>query len=227
MRCAQVVFSVAVVSAMAAASSASMVVSGSLSTPAGDGLIGGDRWAAVPPPASARGFEITWEVSQNGDGTWHYEYELLNDMSDPLSPAVSHAIFQLSENISPDDIFNLGGNAVSTEFGTLGPGPGNPGIPGSIFGFKIETDGVSPTTLSFDSTRAPMWGDFYAKGGSASFAYNVHFGVAVANPNDFKNPALDASGNTLFKILVPDTIPTPGATALLAAAGLVAGRRRR
>lgn len=224
----RICFCAGVACAIASASSASMMVSGSISTRAADGMVGGGRYSPEPPPPNAKGFEIFWEVSQNTDGTWHYEYTMLTDEGDPLAPAVSHAIFQLSANISSDDVFNFGGDVVETSFGTFGASPANPGIPGSIFGIKIDTNGTSPTKLSFDSTRMPMWGDFYAKGGSNSFAYNSDFGVAVANPNDFKNPAVSASGATLFKILVPDTvIPSPASAGMLGMVFVGVSRRRR
>lgn len=213
---------------ISSAASAGVIYSGSLTTPASGGVVGGGSYSHVPPPANAEGFTIAWEVSQNMDGTWHYEYTMLDAAGGNLNPAVSHAIFQLSENITPGDLFNFGGNNQQITYGTFGPAPSNPGIPGSIFGIKIDTDGMSPTVLSFDSNRQPMWGDFYTKGGSSSFAYNVSFGVAVANLNDYANPPVDASGAPLFKILVPDTIiPTPGSIALVGFAGLAMARRRR
>lgn len=222
--CAFIVLGAGLVCAPA---SAGVVYSGFLATPPTSGLVGGGNWA---PPAAGMGFMVTWNVSQNMDGTWHYEYILTNQGGGPLTPGASHGIFQLSENISPGDIYNFGGHFAEAEFGTFGPGPNNPGFPvgESIFGIKIDFTNGNPTMISFDSNREPMWGDFYSKGGTNSFAYNVHLGVEVANPNDYTGTPVDASGAPLFKILVPDTIiPTPGSMALLGVAALVAVRRRR
>lgn len=210
------------VGALMACASSVLAVSGSLSTPAGSGLTSGGGWVS--------GYMVSWNITPNGNGTWHYEYTLSNASGGALTPENSHAIFQLSSDIEASDLLNFTGNFDEAEFGTFGPAPSNPGFPTgeSIFGVKIDfTNGNGVTFIEFDSTRQPMWGDFYAKGGSSSFVYNTDLGVAVANPNDFLNPALDAGGNPLFKILVPDTIPAPGAAALLALAGLTACRRRR
>ncbi|MBX3386709.1 MAG: PEP-CTERM sorting domain-containing protein [Phycisphaeraceae bacterium] len=207
--------------AFASAVAPSLAVTGSLSTPAGSGLISGGGWAA--------GYMVSWDITPNGDGTWHYEYTLSNAAGGALSPASSHAIFQLSENIEESDLLNFGGNFDEAEFGTFGPSAGNPGFPTgeSIYGVKIDFSGGGVTFIEFDSTRQPMWGDFYAKGGATSFVYNTDLGVPVANANDYWATPVDANNNPLFKILVPDTIPAPGSIALVALGGLMISRRRR
>lgn len=193
---------------------------GSLSSPSQ--LIVGGNWVDS-------GYVVSYEVTQNMNGTWHYEYSLRTLSGGGLTPNTSHFVLQLSENINPQtDLFNFSGPIADIEYGTFGPSPGNPGFPAgeSIFGMKINTtNGVAD--FSFDSVRAPMWGDFYAKGAS-DFAYNSDLGVFVANANDYLSPAMGALGQPLNKILVPDTvIPAPGAAALLGLGGLLAARRRR
>jgi hypothetical protein len=43
-----------------------------------------------------------------------------------------------------------------------------------ITGVKFDdTVGDAPFTVTFESNRAPVWGDFYVKGGNLSFAYNA------------------------------------------------------
>lgn len=212
-------------------SSASASLMGSLSTPSSGGLVGGGRYAHNPPPPNAEGFIVSWNVSQNPGGTWHYNYTFSNSSGEGLTPAVSHFILQLSANITPQDLFNFNGNFMNAEFGTFGDGPSNPGIPSgqSIFGVKINTTSEEGTVskVSFDSTRQPMWGDFYAKGGSNNFVYNVDLGVTVANVNDFNSTPKGTDGRDLAKILVPDTIPAPSAAGLILLAAASAGRRRR
>ncbi|MBX3405095.1 MAG: hypothetical protein KF699_16930 [Phycisphaeraceae bacterium] len=210
----------ACVLAVGLGSSVALGAVGSLSSPSE--LIVGGNWVNT-------GYVVSYEVTQNGDGTWHYEYSLRTISGGGLTPNTSHFIIQLSQNINPQtDLFNFTGPIADIEYGTFGPSPGNPGFPTgeSIFGMKINTtSGVAD--FSFDSVRAPMWGDFYAKGAN-DFAYNSHLGVFVANADDYLSPALGAFGQPLNKILVPDTvIPAPGAAALLGLGGLLAARRRR
>lgn len=198
-----------------------LAVTGSLSTPSGSGLISGGGWTG--------GYMVAWDITQNMNGTWHYEYTLSTAAGGPLTPASSHAIFQLSENIEESDIFNFDGNFDDSEISTFGPHPSNPGFPTgeSIYGIKIDFTDGGVTFIEFDSTRQPMWGDFYAKGGSSSFVYNTHLGVEVVNPNDYLGTPMNVTGAPLHKILVPDTIPAPSGLAVLGLAGLAAARRRR
>jgi MYXO-CTERM domain-containing protein len=220
--CARIVAACA--GALAVVSTAS-AVGGSLSTASG-GVIGGGNYTLANG-----GFAITYNASLNPNNSWTYTYTITRqNMAQLLMPRGSHIIIELSRSAGAADIFNFNGPTESVEFGTFGPAPGNPGFPTgqSIYGLKINYDSdVAPQTVSFDSFRAPRWNDFYAKGGSNSFAYNTSLGVAVANAEDFLNPPVDANGGALFKILGPDTIPAPGAAALLALAGLTASRRRR
>ena len=86
-------------------------------------------------------------------------------------------------------------------------------------------------SVEFDSNRQPMWGDFYAKDGKSgtlwNYAYNTDLGVIVANQQDYANPAIDAQGNALHKILVPDTIPEPATIGLLGLGAMAFLKKRR
>jgi hypothetical protein len=204
-----IVVLVAGIVAAAPIASASVII-GSLSTADG-GLIAGDQY--VTPP-DGNGYMIAWEISPNYDLTWHYKYTMTTEAGDPLVPLVSHLIIQLSANIVPDDLTEIGGDVSSWEFNTYGPHPSNPGFPEgkSIFGVKFNMGGAQ-TVVEFDANRKPMWGDLYSKGGRDSYIYNADLGVLVVNPDDYLGIPLDASGRELAKILTPDTIivPEPGA----------------
>jgi len=173
------------------------------------------------------GFKVAWEVSPiagESDYRWNYSYEFTKSDGSPLTKDVSHFIIQVSENFTSDDI------SGGLEPDWYDEGPSNPGIPGPIWGVKVDFGGNS---FSFDSTRDPMWGDFYAKDGKAStgdvknYVYNSDFGEEVANVNNYNAPnALDDSDGILHKILVPDTIPEP-ATMFILGLGSVLLRRRR
>ncbi len=162
--------------------------------------------------------EITWNVTQNADLTWHYQY-----VFDVPKKDLSHIIFEVSDTFSEVDFLGPGDAHLKTWYDQ---GKSNPGLPAPLYGLKFAGSGLS-TTVEFNSTRAPMWGDFYAKDGKEKvakhekidvYAYNTSFGVDTTD----------------FKIAVPDTAnvepppdvvtPLPGAVLLgllgLSAAGL-------
>jgi hypothetical protein len=113
------------------------------------------------------------------------------------------------------------------EWGTYSSAnPSNPGMGGTIVGLKFDdTDFDSPGTISFTSSRAPVWGDFYIKGGSSSFIYNA--GLAnhasenildfIARPNGTGTPTQQ------------NDVPEPATLGIVGAglAALAVMRRRR
>jgi hypothetical protein len=208
-----------------------VLIEGYLNTPVGM-YSGDDGWAH-----SEGGYRVTWTITQSGS-VWHYEYAFSKADGSALDKETSHFIIELSDNILDGDLYEFTGDIdpeEPTEFGTFVPGAGNPGFPTgeSIFGIKINMGG-DQTVVGFDSTRAPMWGDFYAKDGVTqvegepvwNFAYNTSIGATVANPNAYGDTPVDGGGNALYKILVPDTIPEPATMALLALGGLLIRKRK-
>ena len=198
------------------------------STYLGGGLVGGGNWASDP---DGEGFRIEWEITQGYSGLWHYRYTLLNESGGGLTPDASHSIFELSTNITSEDLFNFGGDIQFVEFGTFGEAPSNPEFPVNedIFGVKFDLTG-DQRLIEFDSTRQPMWGDFYSKGGGGkhpSYVYNISLGTPVELPNSYLTLPMDANQNLLHKILVPDTVTPEPATVALLALGAVTLRKRR
>jgi hypothetical protein len=203
------------------------LIEGFLNTP--EGLYSGDDgWSH-----SEGGYRVDWKITQTGS-IWHYEYAFSKSDGSPLQKDTSHFIISLSENIRSEDLFNFTGDIdfeTEPEINVFGPGNENPGFPENenIFGLKINMAGEQ-AVVGFDSTRAPMWGDFYAKdgvsGGLWNFAYNTDLGVEVINPNDYLGMPVDSNGNTLYKILVPDTIPEPITLVLLGFGGLLSRKRK-
>ncbi len=201
-----------------------------------EGITATDGWKS----AGEAGFKIVWDTEFVTTGPyanrWYYEYTVSNDSGGDLAKGLSHIIFQVSEGTTRSDFFGFSVNELAVTGPRLeGPPesglPGsaaNPGLPAVFYGMKFdqEYDGneafnAYKFTLSFYSTRAPMWGDFYAKDGKSGgvdvYAYNADFG----------KPWYDGA----YKIAVPDTVvvPLPGAVLLLSSGlvRLVAYARRR
>jgi hypothetical protein len=151
---------------------------------------------------------ISWTIASNAGNPalWDYSYTLSNF----ANPGVSHFIISLSPGCSTDPGCITG--ADNFEYGDYsGANPSNPGMPATISGVKFDFGSEDPSSYAFTSNRAPVWGDFYFKGGSDSYAYNT----GLTNHN---------SVNILDFIARPDTsggappaeIPEPGTWALLA-----------
>jgi hypothetical protein len=114
--------------------------------------------------------------------------------------------------LGPETFYFDGGNS----------NPGMPNPPGYIYGFKWEApnEDLYPDepdwlvmTFSFDSTKDPVWGDFYAKDGmdgdAWTYAYNIGFGEDPSD--DFKNWIARPDGAS---------VPEPG-TMFLLGAGII------
>jgi hypothetical protein len=172
----------------------------------GGGIEAKDGW-------DSSGTTISWLIINHGT---HVEYNYTFTVPDKET---SHIIFEVSENFTLDDFLS----GPTGELKWYEEGSSNPNMPAGFWGIKFEiTSNENLTeTISFNSTRLAMWGNYYAADGKSKddvWAEGWNTGLNTAYVGD------DAGAF----IPVPDTVvPVPGAV-LLGMLGLgVAGIKLR
>lgn len=146
------------------------------------GSIGGDSVAEMHKWTVGDGVTLSWVISyDDSTSLWTYQYTF-DRPNNRAVPGLSHIIIELTPPELQSDALIITGvtsNASEFEVRTFAiedPGKSNPGIPGSIYGVKFDVSGKSdPFVFAFQINRAPVWGDFYAKGGRSSAAWNSGF----------------------------------------------------
>lgn len=180
---------------------------GMLTTSSG-GLTGTGTWASD--------FRISWQVEQLDNNAWLYQYRLTGLNNEELRKAVSHFTVEISPNVPQSRFWGFSHDYDDVEFGSF---------EGITTAMKLDWEA---TNYSFYSWQAPVWGDFYAKGGRDARTdtelamWNAGFGSA--DPT-----AAAADGSIGNKILRPDTyssVPEPG-TMLLFGIGLMGATIRK
>jgi hypothetical protein len=137
---------------------------------------------------------LHWVITDNDDGWYTYQYSWYS-----LGKDLSHIIIELTPIT-----WVLGDNIVLSEFnyeigddgiGQFSPGPGNPEMPAlGIYGIKADLlEDTWNFVFSFNTQQAPVWGNFYAKSGDGTYAYNTGFadledGVFIPRPDGMSVP---------------------------------------
>src|SRR5260370_22284810 len=112
---------------------------------------------------------ISWVIALS-NGIYHYMYTISGPTGAGLG--VSHFALNLSNDcvLGGTCVTNAIENGLSVESGlTYGANTsanGDTNFPGSFYGVRFFPAGgptVLPITISFDSTHAPVYGDFYLK----------------------------------------------------------------
>ena len=161
---------------------------------------------------------LSWNITDMGT-YYHYEYTLDVPQSD-----ISHFIIGVSDTFESSNFWGETGTFGDTIIGDFDNTNGNPDIPGTLHGLKFDDTSGTTLTISFDSDRQPVWGDFYAKDGvhtepSGTKITNQvwNTGFSLANPTD-----PPANGTINNHVLVPDTmsvvpvlVPEPTTVSLL------------
>jgi hypothetical protein len=136
---------------------------------------------------------------------------------------VSHFILETSETFTEDNIFNLSSPGTGVEVGAFSSGGGNPSMPTNVYGIKFDSTAGTNVTISFDSDRDPVWGDFYAKCGATGGTQNTVWNEGFASVD----PVSPVQNGTIDNhILVPNTVPEPMTVALLGLGGIFIRRKR-
>ena len=204
-------------------------ITGSRSAQYSDQIVATDGWSdsTVDNPY----FRLSWDIYEAGDpflveGNYYkslrytYTVTMPTKSDNSVVKDLSHIIFQVTDDAyATTDYYR-----ITNSYGSIdGPktftsGGSNPNMPGKLFGIKYNVDNkTTEYTFSFETFKAPTWGNFYAKDGTDDGTW-----VTAWNAGFLEDPgiATDADGFIVTADTRPyGAVPLPGA-ALLLGAGL-------
>ncbi len=185
------------------------------------------------PPGNAffKNFSIGWDISFDATTLiWTYNYTFSGEKLEE-GDGVSHFILEVSPTFTQANILSIDSDDIDQEElepRNDHPFPGPNGVQFRGIKFETESGDDLPLSLTFTTTRSPIWGDFTVKKAQA-FAYNTGIGtqppIAGVDRDDFL--AWIPTPDTLEDPMVPIPLPAaaPAALGLIWMWGLV--RRRR
>lgn len=153
----------------------------SRSTKEGGGITATQLWSGNKND----GFMLSWQISQS-NGLYHYIYNVTDISGKSLDKKLSSFILQVGDAFTSKDYLDSKGVPVkdivvskytSENFGSL---------PGNLYGIYTENNS-STLKIDFYSTRAPVWGSFFADGGTNAskdvVAFNTGFTSSSTTPS--------------------------------------------
>lgn len=149
-------------------------------------------------------FRISWLVEQDVQTDfWFYEYRLTRAGGTTLRKDPSHLTLEISPDVPEENFFRFS-EGGQVEFGDMND---------IATAMKLDWEAH---VYSFYSMQAPVWGDFYCKGGSdGQRAFNTIWNAGFSDPDPIAPPS---DGSIANKILRPDTVsvvPEPSSVLLL------------
>jgi hypothetical protein len=169
------------------------------------GYLNGSRQAMVDLQGNNNYSQIKldWDVDSLGGGLWRYAYTLSNYSGQ--ASGVSHFIIEITPTCLTGELC-IEESSGNHSLETYSNANGNPGLPDgySFVGVKFNYGGNSPVTYWLTSTRAPVWGNAYIKGGGGTGNGNGNGnspGVNYALTYGVWNPS---SSNLMDFVVRPD-----------------------